>query len=150
MPDAPTIESDPASAMRNLWLAMENCRAAWRRALGISAYEMLALINVRDRPLTIGELGQRLALTSGAMTGLVDRLERAELLERVADPGDRRRFLIHATTQAQQRLAELEAEWAKSVHDAFHAVPAPVRDIVMRLLGELKSVHERLALELAP
>jgi DNA-binding MarR family transcriptional regulator len=46
-------------------------------------------------PLTAGELGHQLGLgTTGAVTRMVDRLERAGYLRRQPDPGDRRRVII--------------------------------------------------------
>jgi len=47
-----------------------------------------------DGPLTQRDLGERLALTSGAITMLVDRLERAGWVHRRPHPGDRRYVLI--------------------------------------------------------
>ena len=58
----------------------------------------LRCLNVLARagPLTAGELGQQLGLgTTGAVTRMVDRLERAGYVRRQADPGDRRRVIIH-------------------------------------------------------
>lgn len=54
-----------------------------------------------EQPPTAGELGARLELSSGAVTGLVDRLERAGHVERTHDPGDRRRIRVRMTAQAQ-------------------------------------------------
>jgi DNA-binding MarR family transcriptional regulator len=48
----------------------------------------------RHGPMTAGELGRQSGLTSGAVTGLVDRLEAKELVTRQADPDDRRKILI--------------------------------------------------------
>src|SRR4051794_26726388 len=41
--------------------------------------------------LTAGELAKESGLTTGAVTGVVDRLERAGYARRVSDPADRRR-----------------------------------------------------------
>jgi len=57
-----------------------------------------------DAP-TAGELGEALGLSSAAVTGLVDRLERAGHVERVLDPADRRRVRLRVTEQAG-RVAE--------------------------------------------
>ncbi len=45
-------------------------------------------------PLTAGELAERTGLTTGAITGVVDRLENAGYVRRERDPGDRRRVII--------------------------------------------------------
>jgi len=46
-------------------------------------------------PITAGEIGRHLGLTSGAVTGLIDRLEEAGWVRRGHDPGDRRRVIVH-------------------------------------------------------
>jgi DNA-binding MarR family transcriptional regulator len=99
--------SIPAIAAE-LSLASERLRAMWRRELGISAYEMLAITHVADgRSMTIGELGSRLALSSGAMTGLLDRLEKAGHMVRVRDERDRRRVHLEVTDSTRAELDRL-------------------------------------------
>jgi DNA-binding MarR family transcriptional regulator len=51
-------------------------------------------------PITAGEIGSHLGLSSGAVTGLLDRLERSGWIRRERDPEDRRRVVVHlAPTQ---------------------------------------------------
>jgi DNA-binding MarR family transcriptional regulator len=45
-------------------------------------------------PITAGELAERTGLTTGAITGVVDRLEQADLARRARDPNDRRRVVL--------------------------------------------------------
>jgi DNA-binding MarR family transcriptional regulator len=47
--------------------------------------------------MTAGELAMAAGLTSGAVTAVVDRLEKAGMAARVPDPGDRRRVRIEVT-----------------------------------------------------
>lgn len=105
-PRAATI----AELANALAIESERLRAAWRHELGISAYEMLAISHLNQAgPMTIGELGSRLALSSGAMTGLVDRLERSDRLLRVRDEHDRRRVHLQVTTSTRTALERLAA-----------------------------------------
>jgi DNA-binding MarR family transcriptional regulator len=57
--------------------------------------------------LSAGELAQRSGLTTGAITAVVDRLERLGYAQRVADPGDRRRVFVEMTDRALQASIEL-------------------------------------------
>jgi DNA-binding MarR family transcriptional regulator len=50
-------------------------------------------------PLTAGEIGAHLGLTSGAVTGLVDRLEAGGWVRRERDPNDRRRVIVHLSEE---------------------------------------------------
>jgi DNA-binding transcriptional ArsR family regulator len=67
--------------------------------LGLSAADHKALgIIGRSGSLSAGELADRTGLTAGAVTGLVDRLERRGLVDRLPDPADRRRIVLSAVT----------------------------------------------------
>jgi DNA-binding MarR family transcriptional regulator len=57
--------------------------------------------------MSAGELARASGLTTGAITGVVDRLERAGYARRVADPADRRRVLIEPTQKAHDASWEL-------------------------------------------
>jgi DNA-binding MarR family transcriptional regulator len=47
-------------------------------------------------PMTAGRLAEISGLTTGAITGVINRLERAGFVRRVQDPTDRRRVIVHA------------------------------------------------------
>ncbi|MFC0003169.1 MarR family winged helix-turn-helix transcriptional regulator [Micromonospora siamensis] len=74
---------------------------------GLGASDLHALIAVMDAelvgdPITPGRLGDLLNLSSGAVTALVDRLERAGHIRRDRDTADRRKvFLRYADPGAQ-------------------------------------------------
>ncbi|MGW5290934.1 MarR family transcriptional regulator [Streptomyces bacillaris] len=56
---------------------------------------------------TAGELAQRANLTTGAITGVITRLERAGYARRQSDPADRRRVRVVADETAAARLFEV-------------------------------------------
>ena len=60
-----------------------------------------------DRTLTAGDLARATRLTTGAVTGILDRLERAGLVERFRDPVDRRKVFLRPLPQALQRFGRL-------------------------------------------
>lgn len=70
-------------------------RAAASYGLGVSDMKALDLL-VRNGPQTAGQLGAALNLTSGAVTGIADRLIARGFAGRENDPADRRRVLISA------------------------------------------------------
>jgi DNA-binding MarR family transcriptional regulator len=51
-------------------------------------------ILVETGPITAGELAERTGLTTGAITGVIDRLEKTGFVRRAKDPDDRRRVII--------------------------------------------------------
>jgi DNA-binding MarR family transcriptional regulator len=62
---------------------------------GLSATEHKAMdILSRAGPLSAGELADHTGLTTGAVTGLIDRLEAAGFVRRTRDPDDRRKVIV--------------------------------------------------------
>ena len=71
-------------------------------ALGLNRTDMRCLdVLERMGQATAGRLAEQTGITSGAMTTVLDRLDRAGYAQRVRDPGDRRRVLVELTAQAQ-------------------------------------------------
>ena len=70
--------------------------AAMARKTGLGLSEMAALEHLQHSHggLTPTELGKRLSLSSGAITALVDRLERTGHVERRPNPADRRSSVV--------------------------------------------------------
>jgi DNA-binding MarR family transcriptional regulator len=77
---------------------------AGRMKVDQTALECLGIIAERE-DVTAGALASATGLTTGAVTGVIDRLEKAGLARRVRDTGDRRKVYVRATPQAL-RLAD--------------------------------------------
>ena len=73
----------------------------------LSPRHVAALEQVRDGPVTVGELASRLRLTLPTVSGVLADLDRAGFIERHPDPADRRRTIV-AVAPAQ---AALVGEW---------------------------------------
>jgi DNA-binding MarR family transcriptional regulator len=56
---------------------------------------------------TAGEFAKATGLTTGAITGVIDRLERAGYVRREKDPGDRRKVIVRARPGMTRRIAPL-------------------------------------------
>jgi len=75
--------------------------------------------------LTAGELASQAGLTTGAVTGVIDRLERAGFARRVADPEDRRRVKLEVTPKFYERSERIwgpvAADWEALLTRRFTA-----------------------------
>ncbi|MGV9265221.1 MarR family transcriptional regulator [Kitasatospora sp. NPDC003701] len=58
-------------------------------------------------PLAAGDLAERAQLTTGAVTGVLNRLEKAGYARREADPADRRRVRVVMEDSAQARILQV-------------------------------------------
>jgi DNA-binding MarR family transcriptional regulator len=85
-------------------------------------------------PLTLGEIANHLGLTSGAVTGLIDRLEAGGWVRRERDPLDRRRVFVHLSYERGGELWPLY----QPMSDAIDAYRSSLSDdelgIVVRFL----------------
>jgi DNA-binding MarR family transcriptional regulator len=77
--------------------------AAVADRLGIGTTDVKCYSILRQTgPITAGDLAERTGLTTGAITGVIDRLERAELVRRARDPHDRRRIVLELAHDAKR------------------------------------------------
>ena len=71
-----------------------------------TAYRCLDILD-QEGPMTAGRLAERARLSPGAMTALLDRLEKRGFARRTRDTEDRRRVLVEVTPELRKMAAEL-------------------------------------------
>lgn len=74
-----------------------------RLGLNLTDHKALGLVLDAGKPITPGHLAARTGLTTGAITGILDRLERAGFVRRKRDPEDRRQVLIEVNRDRVRR-----------------------------------------------
>lgn len=68
--------------------------------------QCVGLLDMEPGPVSTGDIARLTGLTSGSATRLVDRLVKAGIVERLADPHDRRRSLVALAPEARRRIGE--------------------------------------------
>jgi DNA-binding MarR family transcriptional regulator len=117
--------------------AIDNLAA---KRLGVNRTDLLALNAIENAGgLTAGQLASAAGLTTGAVTGVIDRLERAGYARRVADPADRRRVKLEVTPAFYARAAEI---WAPMAADWRSALDRFTRADLERLLEVLRATSD--------
>lgn len=103
------------NAVREYGVHLTQFRSAMNEWVGLNATDMecLRLLFLKGVS-TPSELARHTGLTSGATTAMLDRLEKADLIERRPNPGDRRGTLILPA----QSSAEKAASWFESARKA--------------------------------
>jgi DNA-binding MarR family transcriptional regulator len=117
------VTTDKQALIARLMPAMRRSSAAGvlhgqaiakRVGINSSDLECLDLI-LLNGPSTAGDIARRTGLTSGAVTSLIDRLERLGLVERRKDRRDRRKVLVHVRKDKIAPIAALFAPMDKSM-----------------------------------
>lgn len=113
--------------------------------LGISVTDLKCYSILRQAgPITAGELGERVGLTTGAITGVIDRLEQAGLVRRVRDPHDRRRVVLEllSNPQHEQLLNQLYAPLGSAVMDLVSGYGQAERATILDFITKATAVME--------
>ncbi|MFI7062891.1 MarR family winged helix-turn-helix transcriptional regulator [Kribbella sp. NPDC050124] len=96
-----------------------NHAVAAKVGLGASDSQFMTLLQTYG-PLTPRQLAEHTGLTSGTVTGVIDRLESHGFVTRRPDPGDRRKVVVTPSMQAiQAKLVPLYAEQAEHMHSVL-------------------------------
>lgn len=87
---------------------MFHAAVAQKLGLGPTDHKAFDFI-LRHGPVTAGQLAEITGVTTGAVTGMIDRLEKAGYVERVRDAQDRRKVLVRSSLTAarERRCCEL-------------------------------------------
>ncbi|HET9552412.1 MAG TPA: MarR family transcriptional regulator [Anaeromyxobacteraceae bacterium] len=104
--------------------------AADRLGLNRTDLGVLSLLDARG-PLTPGQLAEATGLTTGAVTGVADRLEKAGYVRREPDPDDRRRVIVTLLRDRLDRILRLH----EPLHQALHALDSRLAPAEKRLVA---------------
>ncbi len=87
--------------------------------LGMNATDLQCLnVLLETGPVTAGRLADATGLTTGAVTGVIDRLERAGYAWRERDPNDKRRVIVHPLPeQAEREIGPLYESMGRSFEE---------------------------------
>ena len=147
-PSRPTPRADPTSdqpasdlglfttlARTGLFLDALQRECLGAHDLTFSEYSVLRLLQRADsRSRTPSQLAEEIICTTGAMTKLIDRLQRKAFVQRKPDPGDRRAVLVEITRAGRRAADEAAATYRLG------------RERVLADLGEDAAEHIHLQL----
>jgi DNA-binding MarR family transcriptional regulator len=141
---AETVDPDAADhaveqavvALRAVLIAGDRYRAAVAEHFGIGAVEsvVLSLLSEAGQPLTPHQIGSRMLLSSGTVTAILDRLERAGHIRRTQHPTDRRSRLI-VLTPAGRRVLQFSNNHLRAV--LASATDGPIGSEVLHALRRI-------------
>jgi DNA-binding MarR family transcriptional regulator len=89
--------------------------------------------------ITIGELGQRVALDGSTITGILDRMEKSGYVERRPNAEDRRSALVYLTEKAREvgpGIISFADELDAAIRKNFSAQDMAVFERILRELGQ--------------
>ncbi|MFI6387077.1 MarR family winged helix-turn-helix transcriptional regulator [Nonomuraea sp. NPDC050540] len=137
----PAPDSELAEALLELSCIVEGIRATVSRELGLTPQQAQLLTAVHPKELAHGELASRLHCDKTNITGLVNRLERRDLVRRQPDPDDRRLTKVFLTDQGAELVTRFREAMSTAATKHFASWPA---DRHSQLLDLLRTTAEAL------
>ena len=109
----PGADALATECFANLWrtaellMGLHNRHTVDQYQLSPSARGVLAVVEGAGQPLEPSVIAERLVVTTGSMTSLLDNLQKRGLVRRLPHPDDRRKLLIDITPEARAVVDEL-------------------------------------------
>lgn len=120
---------------------IENLDACLARHDLLQGRWWVLILLMREQNLTASPsvLADKAGVTRATMTGLLDSLERAELIERIPNPDDRRMLNVRLTEKGQLRLDEVMPDYYSRVARVMEELSEDHRQLLMEMLSNVGS-----------
>jgi DNA-binding MarR family transcriptional regulator len=147
--DRETIARSGDHRALRIWLRLLTCTQLIERrvrsqlrsrfATTLPRFDLMAQLERYPEGLTMGALSRHLMVTGGNITAIVDQLASEGLVERLAEPGDRRAFCIRLTRAGERSFAEMARAHEEWVVELLAGLSRKEHEELLKLLAKLKS-----------
>ena len=110
-----------------------------RYATTLPRFDLMAQLERAPRGLKMGELSKRMMVTGGNVTGITDGLAKEGLVERAADPADRRAWLVRLTPAGRRAFTAMAEEHERWIVESFSGLSVREMSTMAALLARLKT-----------
>lgn len=144
-PGKPFRNGDPTATALQLWAHLSKAYSAIQahatddlagRGLSTAEFDLLELL-LQKGPLPLGAVRRSLAVSSGGVTFLVDRLEKKGLVERRSSREDRRSKQAALTAKGEEIAAEILPAHAERIRESMSGLTLPEQRSAIGILRAL-------------
>jgi len=132
-----------------LWLRLFTCKevveSEVRRRLReqfnltLPRFDLMAQLDRTPKGMTLGELSQRMMVSNGNVTGLVDRLVEQGLIDRQPSRTDRRAQIVRLTAEGRRFFRAMARENGDWIGDMFAELSQNELETLLHLLAKTKA-----------
>ena len=138
------------AALRALSTEIDGLDHVAAELFGLSPTDMRALDIVGlAGPISPTDLAERMAFTTGGITVVLDRLERAGYVRRIPHPRDRRRLVVEKTAQTAKREREVFGGMGRKTMRALGGYTDAELAVIQGFLDRMRELTAAHATELA-
>ena len=117
-------------------------RARLRERFGttLPRFDLMSQLWRYPAGLKMNELSRHLMVSGGNVTGIVDQLEKEGLVERAAEPADRRAYRVRLTRAGRKSFGEMARSHEDWIVELLHGLTRREHAELYRLLAKVKKV----------
>jgi DNA-binding MarR family transcriptional regulator len=105
----------------------------------LSRFDFMSQLDSTRTGMRMGELSDRLMVTTGNITGLADELEADGLIERRVDPSSRRASLVSLTSKGRKQFRAAAKAHEAWIAEFFSVLSREDKEILLELIGSQKA-----------
>ena len=149
-PDRETAARTGDHQALRLWLRLLTCsqlierevraRLRGRFDTTLPRFDLMSQLWRYPDGLKMNELSRHLMVTGGNVTGIVDPLEKEGLVERTAEPADRRAYRVRLTRAGRRAFGEMARAHEGWIVELLAGLSRRDQADIYKLLGQLKRV----------
>ncbi len=110
---------------------------------GITLPQLLVLRRISDGPKTIGDISKSISLSYSTVSGIIDRLERENLVKRIRDKDDRRVVWIQKTEKVEEIKRKAPVFQESYYASLFEGLTEEEMDQIIQSLELLTKILEK-------
>jgi DNA-binding MarR family transcriptional regulator len=139
-------QQDLANLVREYTSAVLRHASATAKRMSLGASELAALEHLQaSGPMTQKHLGERLSMSPGAVTAMIDRLESRRYVQRTPNPEDRRSALVGITKAGIEESLRHLWPYIEDMRTLEESFSEEERAVVARFLKAATQVTQRAA-----
>ena len=134
---------DLVQVCRRLYDAIDRLDTQAADLANVSRNDLRCLNLLATAPLKPNQIAKELSLTSGSVTSLLDRLEKANLIQRARDPNDRRGIIVHPTEYLFTTVGTLYISTVTKLQECSAAYSQAELNDAIRYLTDVATAYEQ-------
>ncbi len=145
------ISDDVLIALRKIIQAIDLNSKRLVKQVGLTGPQLVILHYISTaKEISVGDVAKNVSLSQGTVTGILERMEKRELVVRQRSSHDKRRVLVNITEPGKQLLDKAPPVMQESFLKKFKKIESWEQTMILSALQRLVSMMDAKAISAAP
>lgn len=151
MPEPLPLEEQVIAALRRITRAIDLHSRLLMKSCGLTAPQLAALRALdRGEPLTAGAVARKIHLGQATVSGILNRLEKRDLITRSRDVRDRRSVMLQLTEAGRELVSRAPSPLQEQFHRRLSKLAAWEQTMILATLQRIASMMDAEGIEASP